>query len=117
MGPIPKELNLDRFVGQQLQQICMGAYDVQFRFIGDDRIRCTGTVLVELDGLNQEVFGTELWKDANPLHQIVGRDVTGWRIESTHTLAIFLSDEAVIRFVSEDSPYEDIIIDPEVQVW
>ena len=64
-----------------------------------------------------EVFGDEGWLDPTPLPKIVGRDVTSWRIESSHCFSLLLTDEATIRFFSEDSPYEDIIIDPEVLVF
>jgi hypothetical protein len=85
--------------------------------MGDDRIRCTGIVSVNLDGKSHEVFGADLWKDPSPLTRIVGRDVVSWRVESTHTFSVTLTDNAVISFTSEDSPYEDFIIDPEILVW
>ena len=117
MGPIPKELNLDRFVGQQLQQICIGPFDLQFRFEGDDRIRCTGIVTITLDGVCHDVFTGEEWHDPSPLAKIVGRNVASWGIESSHVFRISLAPDADIRFMSVDSPYEDFIIDPEVLVW
>lgn len=116
MFPIPAELNLDRLVGQQLQQICIGAYDVQFRFMGDDRIRCTRRVSVVLGGSEVELFNEGGWVDAAPLAKIVGRDVTAWCIESSHCFSVSLTENATIKFWSEDSPYEDIVIDPEVLV-
>jgi hypothetical protein len=117
MGPVPPEVNLDRMIGQQLQQICIGAYDLQFRFEGEDRIRCTGVVRVELDGHLHLVFGKDLWEDPTSLTKIVGREVIAWSVENSYTLAVSLTDGAVIRLISEDSPYEDFIIDPEVLVW
>ena len=85
--------------------------------MGNNRIRCTGRVTVSLDGRDIEVFGSEGWQDPTPLTEIVGRDVTGWKDESTHCFLVALTDGAIIRFWSEDSPYEDIIIDPEVLVF
>jgi hypothetical protein len=70
-----------------------------------------------LDGLDIEVFGADGWLDPTPLAKIVGRDVTGWRIETSHCFCVALTDNALIRFWSEDSPYEDIVIDPEVLVF
>lgn len=80
--------------------------------MGDDRIRCTGRVTVSLDGHDIEVFGNEGWQDPTPLTKIVGRDVTGWQIESSHCFLVTLTDGAIIRLWSEDSPYENIIIRP-----
>jgi hypothetical protein len=117
MHEVPEYLNLDRLIGQQLQQICIGAYDLQFRFMGDDRIRCTGLVHVVLDGEERLVFGEDLWHDSRPLTSIVGRDVTDWRRDGSHVLVVELGSNAAIRFTSQDSPYEDFIVDPEVQVW
>jgi len=117
MRPIPKDLNLDRLVGQQLQQICIGAHDLQFKFEGEDRIRCTGVVTVTIEEFCHDVFTEDGWKDASPLAKIAGRDVVSWKIESAYVFAITLTPAAVIRFISEDSPYEDFVVDPEVLVW
>ncbi|MCB1091446.1 MAG: hypothetical protein KDL87_07940, partial [Verrucomicrobiae bacterium] len=87
------------------------------RFEGDDRISCEGDVTITLDGVCHEVLTSEGWHDTFPLAKIVGRDVASWGVESSHVFRISLTPEAEIRFISEDSPYEDFIIDPEVLVW
>ena len=117
MGPIPKDLNLDRLVGRQLEQICIGACDVQFRFGGEDKIRGSGFVSVEHRGRIVGVFTEEGWEDSRPLCEIVGMNVVGWKKESSHVLSIVLEDSYVLRLRSEDSRYEDWILDPEVFVW
>lgn len=85
--------------------------------MGRDGIRCTGHVSVVLDGREIMIFGSEGWENSTPLVKLVGRDVIAWRVESSHCFSVSLTDGAVLKFTSEDSPYEDFIIDPEVLVW
>jgi hypothetical protein len=72
-------------------------------------------VLVE--GREIQVFHADTWEDVAPLPTIVGSDVASWRVETSHRFSITLSGGAVIRFDSEDSPYENFIVDPEGLVW
>ena len=117
MGPIPKELNLDRLVGQQLLQICIGSHEFQLRFESGDWISCEGIVAVELGDVWHHVFTDEGWKDSSSLSKIVGREVVSWRIESSHVFSISLAPSAKIRLTSEDSPYESFGVYPEALVW
>jgi len=118
MKPIPKELNLDRLVGQMLQQICIGPNDLQFRFEADDCISCEGgSVSVTLAGIHHDIFTEDGWGDISPLTKMAGQVVESWRIESSHVLQLVLTPSTILRFISHDSPYEDFVVAPEVLVW
>ena len=117
MKPIPKELNLDRIIGQQLQQICIGAHDLQFRFEQDNQIRCQGTVTVTTNNTRYDIFTEKGWNHVTQLSLLAGREVRSWKVEDAHVLSITLDPLAVIHFISEDSPYEDFIVDPEETIW
>jgi len=117
MKPIPKELNLDRLVGQMLQQICIGPNDLQFRFEGDDRISCEGCVSVTLAGIHHEIFTEDGWSDISPLSGIVGQIVESWRVDSPNVLQVILAPATILSFTSSDSAYEDFVVDPEALVW
>ena len=117
MGPIPKELNLERLIGQQLLQICLGAHEFQLRFESGDWISCEGNVAVKLGNTWHHIFTDEGWKDSSALSQIVGREVVSWLVESSHVLSITLVPRATIRLTGEDSPYESFGFYPEAIVW
>jgi len=114
MGPVPPDLNLGHLVGVQLNQICIGPYDLQFRF-GDFVIACQGKVVVEADGQSVQVFDGETWGDARLLTKVSGQDAKAWAIEASHEFSVTLSGGAKLRFISTDCPYEEFVIHP--QVW
>ena len=84
MGPVPPDFTLEKLLGRQLNQICIGQYDLQFHFDSEHAISCSGRVVVELNGQATVVFHGETWGDVSCLPQIAGRDVTGWKIEASH---------------------------------
>ena len=116
MGPVPVDLDLTPLVGRELNQICIGPFDLQFRFDSDRFVACQGRVLVEVDGLSDQVFDGSAWGNVSLLPRVAGREVTSWRIEATHEFSISLSGGAKLRFQSTDSPYEEFVIHPEIWV-
>jgi hypothetical protein len=118
MGPVPPGFTLEKLVGRQLNQICLGPFDLQFHFDCEHGISCQGTVIVEVDGKSTTVFQGDdpWWLDVTPLPRIAGRDVTAWKIESSHEFSVSLTDGARIRFQSTDCQYEEFIIRPEIVV-
>jgi hypothetical protein len=115
MGPVPQDLDLSACIGRQLNQICVGPFDVQFHFDCDLSIACQGSVIAEHDGKITAIFDGQ-WLDASPLPRLVGRDAIGWKIEASHEFSILLSDGVKLRFVSKDHPYEDFVIHPDTVV-
>jgi len=116
MRAIPEDLNLDSLVGQTLNQICVGAYDLQFRF-EELLICCEGSVSVgEIEG-KSEIFTNKGWKDSSPLMRLAGQKIVGWKKESSHLLSIHLGNGSKIYFESEDSPWENFVINLGESVW
>ena len=115
MGPVPPDFSLERVVGRELNQICIGPYDLQFRFDCDFVVSCQGRVVAELDGASVVVFKEDEppWVDVAPLPRLAGRTALSWQVEGTHEFSITLSDGARIRFVSFDCPYEEFSIQPD----
>jgi hypothetical protein len=116
MGPIPADLDLAPLIGRQLNQICIGPFDLQFRFDSDRSIACQGRVIVEVDGSSEQVFDGSAWGDVSLLPRIAGREVASWKIEATHEFSISLTGGAKLRFQSTDCPYEEFVIHPEIWV-
>ena len=118
MGPVPPEVTLEKLVGKQLNQICIGPFDLQFHFDCEHGITCQGTVIVEVDGKSTAVFQGEepYWLDVTPLSRIAGRDVIAWKIEGSHEFSVSLTNGARVRFQSTDCQYEEFVIRPETWV-
>ena len=113
MGPVPSGFTLETFIGKPLNQICIGPYDLQFRFDDKHGITCQsqGRVVLELDGQSTVLFDDETWGDVSALPRIVGRDVAAWKIEASYEFSVSLTDGAKLRFQSSDG-YEDFVIYP-----
>lgn len=118
MGPIPSGFTLEKLVGRQLNQICIGPYDLQFHFDSSHAILCQGRVVVELEGKSIVVFeqAEPWWADVTALPRIAGRDAIAWKIEASHEFSITLTGGAKLRFQSTDCPYEEFVISPEIWV-
>ena len=117
MYGVPEDLDLSPFVGWQLNQICIGPYDLQFHVSGRGSISCYGEVRVQLDGETYRVFGKDGWRDVSSFPKIVGRDVTAWSRDSIHEFSLALTGSAIIRFRSEDEAYEDFTVGVRDKLW
>lgn len=112
MGSVPSDFTLEHIIGRQLNQICIGPYDLQFHFDSVRSICCSGTVLVEVGAEKTRVFqGAEpYWLDVTPLPRLVGQVAASWKIEGSHEFSLTLSGGAKFRFQSTDCPYEEFLI-------
>ena len=117
MGPVPKELDLDRIVGMRLLQVCLEAHEFRLVFEDGSGIRCLGAVAASVNGIYSHVFLGGRWQDVSPLTQIVGRKVNSWDGAASHVLQITFIPEAELTLISEDSKSEDFIFDPEDIRW
>ena len=118
MGPVPTGFTLEKLIGKQLNQVCIGPFDLKLSFDCTHGIGCTGTVIVEMDNRSFKVFQGEepYWLDVTPLPLIAGREVTAWKIESSHEFSVSLTGGVRLRFLSTDCAYEDFVITPELWV-
>jgi hypothetical protein len=117
MGPIPPGFNLDALVGRQLNQVCMGPYDLQFRFDSANTISCQGRVVVDYEERSVLVFQGEdpWWIDVTVLPRLAGRDAISWKIEASHEFSVTLTGGLKLRFQSTDCPYEEFV-NPDIWV-
>ena len=118
MGPVPPDFTLEQFAGRQLNQICIGPFDLQFCFDSTHVISCQGHVAVEVDGKSAVVFLRDdpWWADVSLLPRLAGRDFVSWRVDGSHEFSVALSDGACLRFQSTDCPYEEFVTHPDLQV-
>ena len=76
MGPIPPSFTLDRFVGQQLQEIGVGGFCLQFRFQGHYvRSGKTGSVCNSLTNI-----GAAMKSRARPAFSTPGLATWPWLV-------------------------------------
>ena len=116
MHAIPATFKLDHLVGRTLSSTSFGPFDLHFLFELKGDILCVGTVLVEFDGVTTPVMDHGVLGDLNLLKKVPGQVVLSWAVEGTHEFSLSLSDGWKLRFRGEDSPREDFVIFPEVQV-
>jgi|SRR5580704_13347182 hypothetical protein len=116
MHAIPETFTLDHLIGRTLTAVSFGAFDLHFLFAPKDDILCVGTVIVELGGQSTTVMDGSKLGNVDVLSKAPGRHVLHWRIEASHEFSITLTDGMKLRFISSDSPREDFVIFPGVQV-
>ena len=117
MHAIPSTLNLDRIVGQEINQICIGTWDVQFHFTENSCISGSGNIFMRLHATAIPLFTDEGWGNTSKISELLGREIVGWSIESSYALTISLIEDISIGFISEDSPYEDFVLSPDSISW
>lgn len=118
---VPHNLDLSRFVGATLLQVCLGEFQVQFHFqaagnvgsegmlhIGVERhweLRDESGRLVDRTGPNSE-------REAYRLHRLLGRAVTGTEVNAPRSFALrFVSGEE-LRVFDDSDQYESFSIQP-----
>lgn len=114
MYGFPKDLKLDDIVGSEIEQICLGRTDVQFRF-GTGRAICS-QALVEV------VRGDELisvwepetnWSNAS-FQILLGIAIEGYTVLDERLLEIRFKDGLKLHFHDSSTRYESVQIYPEI---
>lgn len=62
------------------------------------------------------VFDGE-WTDISPISDVVGLDVVAWNKIDDYSFSVTMSEGQVITFYTSDSPYEELIIHPEMWIF
>ena len=117
MKAIPSELNLDALIGQRLMHISLAEHNLQFHFEESISIQGDGTVTVIKGGIEKRMNGDNGLFDSSPVAEILSKTVVSWEKKSSHCLSISLENDTTLLFTSEDSPYEDFIVEPIGIVW
>jgi len=116
MHAVPDTFTLDHLIGRTLTAVSFGPFDLHFLFAPKDDILCVGRVVVEFEGHATTVMDGSKFGDINVLSKAPGRHVLNWRIETSHEFSLTLTDGMKLRFISSDSPREDFVIFPGLQV-
>lgn len=113
MYGIPKELNLRDIVGSEIQQICIGRYDVQFRFGSGRSINVQSDVQILR---NQHVIAE--WNDSKgwsttAFHELLNARVTGYAVAHEKLLEVSFEGFLLLKLHDNSDQYESMQIYPE----
>lgn len=121
MYGVPEHLDLSRFVGATLVQVCLGEYQVQFHFQpareagSPDRL----TVSVEggweyRDGSGRIVDRAQAHSErqAYCVHRLLGRAVVGTDLDAPRSFALRFAGGEELRIFDDSEQYESFSIQP-----
>ncbi len=112
MYRIPDDLDLNDIVNSEIQQICLGRYDVQFHFASGTIVAVQGDVTL-LDG--DKVIGT--WNEAGNwtslgFQQLLNVAVTGYSVVNDRLLQINFASGLILHLHDYSDQYESFQIYP-----
>lgn len=106
-----KGLNLDSIVGQPLNQLCQGAYDLNLVFNGSDleSFLVMGEVKVLKAGIVIATWGDGGW-DSLDFQELLNAVPVSWRVVDERTLEIAFEDHLAMQVIDDSEQYEAAVI-------
>ncbi len=108
MNPIPVDFDLSKLVGESLDQICIGKFQIQLRF-KSGTIEGSGNVAFERASRREQLVGEE-WESTEGLETIIGSKVEAWEKRGDFEFALSFESGGTLVLKSEESPYEDFTV-------
>ena len=107
MHGVPPDLPLERFVGQELNQIALGRFQVQLHFAGCGSIFVEGRwELRDADGglidQEQEHVGRDCWR----LHRVLDLPVLRFEIDPPRSFSLIFEQDYRITVFDDTPQYE-----------
>lgn len=113
MYGVPADLDLAFLVGQELRQICLGPYDIQFRFDRGAEISSTGEwLLLDPRGLVVDRRQVNVERSEYRVHQLLHEKIVSTRIDAPKSFDLLFEDGHALRFVDADPQFESVTIWP-----
>jgi hypothetical protein len=106
---LPEKLALDELVGQQINMVCLGPYDVQIMFEKGTIIQSLLKLEIEENNIKNLLFENEL-VDTSHIIKITKNEVKGVKRKSDTEFHIELNNNISLCFHTEESQYESINI-------
>lgn len=108
-----EDLKLEGIVGSEIQQMCLGRYDVQFIFSSGIRI-CVQSLIEVFEGA--ELVAT--WDEERnwtsiAFQKLVSETVDSYAVLSKHTIEIRFRNGLQLRLHDNSTEYESLQIYPE----
>jgi hypothetical protein len=122
MYGVPRDLDLSRFLGAELIQVCLGVHQVQFRFQaagttggkegfrgisaeGRWEFRDAAGRIVDSAGPNEE-------REAYRVHRLLGHIVEGAELDAPRSFALRFAGGDELRIFDDSDRYESFSIQP-----
>ncbi len=121
MYGVPRDLDLSRFVGATLIQVCLGEFQVQFHFQAAGSVSSHGMLHLGVerhwelrDESGRIVDRAEPTSDreAYRLHRLLGRAVTGTTVDAPRSFALHFVTGEELRVFDDSDQYESFSIQP-----
>ena len=121
MYGVPRDLDLSRFVGATLIQICLGEFQVQFHFqaassAGSDGMLHIGVErhweLRDRSGRIVDSAKPNSERDAYRLHRLLGHAVAGTAVDAPRSFALRFAGGEELRVFDDSDQYESFSIQP-----
>ncbi|MBQ5963612.1 hypothetical protein [Massilia sp. ZL223] len=116
MYGFPRDLDLDDIVGSEIQQICLGRFDVQFRF-GSGRAICT-QALVEVFQGGEMISAWDQegkWSTAS-FQVLLDAIIEGYAVLDERLLEIHFKDALKLRLHDTSAEFKSVQFYPEMIV-
>ncbi len=113
MYGVPEDLDLSRLVGDALDQVCLGAHELQFRFRGGTTLSVRGHWELHDDSgglVDRALEPSE--RDCYRLHRLLGATVTGFALDAPRSFALAFGGLRLTVFDDSDQ-YESFEIQPD----
>jgi hypothetical protein len=105
-----KDLDLSILIGRDLNQICVGRHDIQFRFSPDVSISLQSRATVLHDGKIAATWVEDKGWSSTGYHKLLNQTVISARVESESMLEIVLSDHWQLQLFDESDQYESMTL-------
>ena len=106
------ELNIEGFVNEELQQICLGKFDLQFRFSSGTLISVQNKVRLLHAGLLSASWTEENGWDCVEFHALLNVKVSRYEVIDESLLQIEFHDGLLLEFIDDSDQYESMQIYP-----
>lgn len=121
MYGVPQDLDLSRFLGATLIQVCLGEFQVQFHFQVIGSMASQGGLELAVEGRWELRDGSGSIvdrampngdRDTFRLHRLLGRAVTRTDVEAPHSFALRFASAEELRVFDDSDQYESFSIQP-----
>ena len=114
MYGVPKDLPLERFVGDFLTQVCLGMDGVHFHFGKSGTISVEGNwKLQDSSGQVVDMAMENAARDAYRLHVIFNADVTAFSIDPPRSFSLTFDTGHILTIYDDTPQYESFHIEPD----
>ena len=110
MYKFSQDLDLTKLIGGVLNQVCVGRYDVQFKFDTDVSIALQSRAVVLQEGEPAATWSEDEGWSSTGYQNLLNRSVVAFSIESESVLEIAFADEWRLRLYDESDQYESMQI-------